>query len=78
MDRLDAMRAFVRVVDTRAFTRAAEAMNVNTASVSRMVQVLEEQINVRLLNRTTRSVSRRARLQRFRRGGRLLSTIPRQ
>lgn len=57
MDRLDAMRAFVRVVDTRGFTRAAEALNLNTASVSRMVQVLEEQINVRLLNRTTRSVS---------------------
>jgi len=40
MDRLDAMRAFVRVVDTRGFTRAAEALNLNTGTVSRMVQIL--------------------------------------
>ncbi|RQN33745.1 LysR substrate binding domain-containing protein [Paraburkholderia tropica] len=57
MDRFDAMRAFVRVVDTRGFTKAAEALNLNTGTVSRMVQILEEQTNVRLLNRTTRSVS---------------------
>ncbi|WP_410866317.1 LysR family transcriptional regulator [Paraburkholderia sp. SIMBA_027] len=57
MDRFDAMRAFVRVVDARGFTKAAEALNLNTGTVSRMVQILEEQTNVRLLNRTTRSVS---------------------
>lgn len=57
MDRLNAMRAFVRIVDTGGFTRAAETLNLNVGRVSRMVQILEEQTNVRLLNRTTRRVS---------------------
>jgi LysR family transcriptional regulator for bpeEF and oprC len=57
MDRLDAMRVFVRVVDSLSFTRAAESLNRGTGTVSRLVQCLEEQASVRLLNRTTRTVS---------------------
>jgi LysR family transcriptional regulator, regulator for bpeEF and oprC len=57
MDRLVAMKVFVRVVDCLSFTRAADHMHLATGTVSRLVRSLEEQANVRLLNRSTRSVS---------------------
>jgi LysR family transcriptional regulator for bpeEF and oprC len=57
MDKFKAMEAFVRVVDTGGFTRAAELMGAPKASVSTMVQELEAQLGVRLLHRTTRKVS---------------------
>lgn len=57
MDKFKAMEAFVRVVDTGSFTRAAELMGAPKASVSNLVQELEAQLGVRLLNRTTRKVA---------------------
>jgi LysR family transcriptional regulator for bpeEF and oprC len=57
MDRFKAMEAFVRVVDTGGFTRAAELMGAPKASVSTLVAELEAQLGVRLLHRTTRKVS---------------------
>lgn len=57
MDKFKAMEAFVRVVDTGSFTRAAELMGAPKASVSTLVQELEAQLGVRLLNRTTRKVA---------------------
>ncbi|MCA8217544.1 LysR family transcriptional regulator [Burkholderia cepacia] len=57
MDRLVAMKAFVRVVDCLSFTAAARHLHLAPATVSRLVQYLEKQANVRLLNRSTRTVS---------------------
>ncbi|WP_186310746.1 LysR family transcriptional regulator [Paraburkholderia sp. BCC1886] len=57
MDRVDAMRAFVQVVDCLSFTQAADHLHLATGTVSRFIHGLEKQTNVRLLNRTTRNVS---------------------
>lgn len=51
------MTAFVKVVQTGSFTRAAEALNTHKAHLSRMVSQLERELGVRLLERTTRSLS---------------------
>lgn len=57
MDRLDAMRAYVQVVDCGSFTKAAQVLAVHKATVSQQVQQLEDRLGVRLLTRTTRSVA---------------------
>lgn len=57
MDRIDAMRAFVAVVAEGSFSNAASAMQLSPQLVSKYVSKLEEQLDVRLLHRTTRKVS---------------------
>ncbi|WP_288377962.1 LysR family transcriptional regulator [uncultured Massilia sp.] len=57
MDRFDAMRAFVRVVEAGSFTKAAETLHMSRTSVTQLVQQLEAHLRVKLLNRTTRKVN---------------------
>ncbi|TPQ25372.1 LysR family transcriptional regulator [Cupriavidus pinatubonensis] len=57
MDRFDAMRAFVRVVEAGSFTRAAETLHMSKTTVTHLVQQLEARLRVRLLNRTTRKLN---------------------
>ncbi|MCP1650140.1 LysR family transcriptional regulator [Pseudomonas nitroreducens] len=57
MDRFDAMQAFVRVVQTGSFTRAAETLHMSRTSVTHLIQQLEARLRVRLLNRTTRKLN---------------------
>ncbi|MFI8620419.1 LysR substrate-binding domain-containing protein [Marinomonas sp. NPDC078689] len=57
MDRIDAMRAFVSVVTEGSFSRAAELLQLSPQLVSKYVSQLEDKLNVRLLNRTTRRVN---------------------
>ncbi len=57
MDKIAAMKAFVRVVEAGTFTRAAESQGVPKAQVSRLVQSLEDELQTQLLNRTTRRVT---------------------
>lgn len=57
MDRFDAMKAFVRVVEAGSFTRAADTLHMSRATVTQLVQQLEARLRVRLLNRTTRRVN---------------------
>lgn len=57
MDRLQSMRAFVRVVEAGGFARAARAMDVSDTVVTRLVADLERYLGTRLLNRTTRKLS---------------------
>ncbi len=57
MDRIDAMRAFIRIVERRSFTKAAEDLGLPRSSVTEAVQQLETRLGVRLLQRTTRQVS---------------------
>jgi len=56
MDRLDAMRLFVRVVERRSFTQAAHDSGVPRSTVTEAIQQLEARLGVRLLQRTTRTV----------------------
>ncbi|HWO14934.1 MAG TPA: LysR family transcriptional regulator, partial [Polyangiaceae bacterium] len=56
MDRLQAMRVFVRVAELGSFTRAASALGLSRARVSEAVQELERELGARLLHRTTRHV----------------------
>jgi DNA-binding transcriptional LysR family regulator len=57
MDRLDAMLAFVTVADVRGFAPAARRLGVSPSAVTRMIAALEERLEIRLLQRTTRSVT---------------------
>jgi LysR family transcriptional regulator for bpeEF and oprC len=57
MNKLQAMEVFVQVVDAGGFTRAAENMQLPKATVSTLVQGLEQALAVKLLHRTTRQVS---------------------
>jgi DNA-binding transcriptional LysR family regulator len=57
MDRFTAITAFVKVVETGSFARAAERLDVSVSSVSRHVAELEIHLNARLLQRTTRRLS---------------------
>ncbi|CAE6843638.1 HTH-type transcriptional regulator PgrR [Paraburkholderia nemoris] len=51
------LAAFSAVATHRSFRRAAEALGVSRSSLSHAMLALERELGVRLLNRTTRSVS---------------------
>jgi DNA-binding transcriptional LysR family regulator len=54
---LPSLQAFVKVVQTGSFTRAADALHTQKAHLSRVVSQLERELGVRLLERTTRALS---------------------
>ncbi|MCC6165568.1 MAG: LysR family transcriptional regulator [Acidobacteria bacterium] len=56
-DDLSALAAFLTVAEERSFTKAAAQLGVSPSALSHAVQKLEERLGVRLLARTTRSVS---------------------
>lgn len=56
-DDLSVLAAFLTVAEARSFTRAAKQLGVSPSALSHAVQKLEERLGVRLLARTTRSVS---------------------
>ncbi|MCH9684738.1 MAG: LysR family transcriptional regulator [Deltaproteobacteria bacterium] len=55
MDRLNAMHAFVRLVEVGTFSAVADELRVKQSTVSKWVAALEDELGVRLLERTTRS-----------------------
>jgi DNA-binding transcriptional LysR family regulator len=57
MDRFDAMTAFITVVDLEGFAPAARRLRLSPSVVTRLVAGIEDRLGVRLLNRTTRSIS---------------------
>ncbi|HTJ64056.1 MAG TPA: LysR family transcriptional regulator [Alphaproteobacteria bacterium] len=57
MDQLAAMRAFVRVVEAGSFTRAAISLDTPKPTVTKLIQMLEQHLRTKLLNRTTRRVT---------------------
>jgi DNA-binding transcriptional LysR family regulator len=56
-DELSVLAAFLAVAQERSFTRAAKRLGVSPSALSHAVKGLEEQVGVRLLARTTRSVA---------------------
>ncbi|MDR3509209.1 MAG: LysR family transcriptional regulator [Caulobacteraceae bacterium] len=51
------LRAFVAICETLSFSRAAALLGVSPSALSQTMRGLEGRVGVRLLNRTTRSVS---------------------
>ncbi|WBQ13257.1 LysR family transcriptional regulator [Hyphomonadaceae bacterium BL14] len=56
MDRIDALRLFSAVAELESFTRAAERLGLTPGAASKQISALEERMQARLLERTTRSV----------------------
>jgi DNA-binding transcriptional LysR family regulator len=57
MDRFTVMKSFVTVARCESFAMAARTLSISRALVSRHIADLEKQVGIRLLNRTTRSVT---------------------
>jgi DNA-binding transcriptional LysR family regulator len=57
LDKIKGVSVFLQTVKSASFTRAAEQLGVSPQSVSHTVAQLEQSLNVRLFNRTTRSLS---------------------
>jgi DNA-binding transcriptional LysR family regulator len=56
-DNLHDLRAFIAVARERSFTQAAAQLGVSQSALSHAIRGLEERLAIRLLTRTTRSVS---------------------
>lgn len=56
MLRLDDMELFVEVVRQNSLRKAAEKLKIPVSTLSRRLSVLEKEIGVRLVRRTTRSL----------------------
>lgn len=57
MEHLAEMMTFAKVVETKSFSAAAQALATSKSLVSKQVSSLENALGVRLLNRTTRRMS---------------------
>ncbi|PHQ75814.1 MAG: LysR family transcriptional regulator [Shewanella sp.] len=56
MDRFHLLKVFIAVAEEQGFAAAARRLNMSPPAVTRAIAALEEQLNVKLLNRTTRYV----------------------
>ncbi|MFT8776851.1 MAG: LysR family transcriptional regulator [Gluconacetobacter liquefaciens] len=65
MDRLQAMAAFVRVVETGSFTAAARRLHLGQPAVSKAVAQLERQLGVQLLLRSSHGLAPTGAGQRY-------------
>tara|TARA_R110000803_G_scaffold24089_5_gene58510 strand:+ start:2074 stop:2967 length:894 start_codon:yes stop_codon:yes gene_type:complete len=65
VDRIDAMRLFIRVADAGSFSKAASDLGLGQPTVSRRIQDLEASLDAALFLRTTRSLSLTEAGERF-------------
>ncbi|WP_075182949.1 HTH-type transcriptional activator AaeR [Pantoea sp. 1.19] len=56
MERLRGMSVFAKVVEMGSFTAAARQLQMSVSSVSQTVAKLEDELHIKLLNRSTRSL----------------------
>ncbi len=56
-DNINDILVFLEVARERSFTRAASKLGMTQSALSHIIRGLEERLGVRLLTRTTRSVS---------------------
>lgn len=54
---IQGISVFVRVADARSFTEAARRLGISPSAASKAITRLEDRLGVRLVHRTTRSVS---------------------
>ena len=57
MERLKRMSVFAKVVELGSFTAAARQLQMSVSSISQIVARLEDDLQVKLLNRSTRSLA---------------------
>lgn len=57
MDHINEIGVFVKIVELRNFTKAADSLETSSATVSRVISKLESDLGVKLLERSTRRVS---------------------
>ena len=57
MDKLDAMQIFVRVAEAGTFTAVADQLQVARSVVTRQIAALEKHLRVKLITRSTRSLT---------------------
>ncbi|TAL79483.1 MAG: LysR family transcriptional regulator [Beijerinckiaceae bacterium] len=57
MDRLTSMSVFAKAVEAGSFSAAGQALSMSSQLVGKHVRLLEEQLGIQLLNRTTRRQS---------------------
>jgi DNA-binding transcriptional LysR family regulator len=57
MDRIQAVRLFIRVVDLGSFSKAAADLRIGQPSATKMVAQLEKSLGARLLHRSTHGVT---------------------
>jgi len=57
MDKLDAMQTFVRVAEAGSFTAVADQLHVDRSAITRQISALEKHLAVKLITRSTRSLT---------------------
>ena len=57
MDKLNAMQLFMRVAETGSFTAVADQLDVARSVVTRQISALEKQLGIKLMTRSTRSLT---------------------
>ncbi|TYC66017.1 LysR family transcriptional regulator [Stappia sp. BW2] len=57
MDKLSSLSGFVQAVNLGSFSAAAKYLGISQPAVSQQVRALEDDLGIRLLNRTTRQLS---------------------
>jgi len=57
MDKIEHMRAFLRVADRLSFSKAADDLGISPAYLSRQTAALEKRLGLQLLRRNTRHVN---------------------
>lgn len=57
MDKLSSMKVFMQVARLGSFSAAAQTLGISKAMVSKHISRLEDELDVQLLNRTTRSLN---------------------
>ncbi|HHV11851.1 MAG TPA: LysR family transcriptional regulator [Clostridiales bacterium] len=62
---LKQLEAFAKVVELRSFSRAAEALYITQPTISAHIVSLEKEFNIKLLNRTTKTVQTTDAGERF-------------
>ncbi|WP_395855477.1 LysR substrate-binding domain-containing protein [Cystobacter fuscus] len=76
MNQLLAMRAFVRVVETGSFSRAADQLAQPRSTISKLVTDLEKHLGIKLMHRTTRALAVTSDgLEYYRRAERLIAEL---
>jgi LysR family transcriptional regulator for bpeEF and oprC len=57
VDKLDAMRMFVRVIEKGSFSSVAKERGIGQPAVSKQISALEDELGAELLHRTSRSIA---------------------